>query len=196
MKRFFVLVLALGFLFAGCAKRAITVQPEQPVAAKEEVQKATTSEAPKAKEEKKIEVKKVEPAPVTKEEAKKVETISVKEAVETKESQAKFENIHFDFDKYDIRDDAKPVLKVVSDWLIKNRKNKMLLEGHCDEVGTNEYNLALGERRAKSARDYLVTLGVAKDRFEMISYGEEKPLCKEQTNECWQKNRRVQFVIK
>ncbi|TAL27750.1 MAG: peptidoglycan-associated lipoprotein, partial [Nitrospirae bacterium] len=89
-----------------------------------------------------------------------------------------------------------PTLKVVSDWLVKNKSSNMLLEGHCDERGTNEYNLALGERRAKSTRDYLISSGVGKDRLELISFGEEKPLCKEQNEECWQKNRRAQFIIK
>ncbi|MBI1810933.1 MAG: peptidoglycan-associated lipoprotein Pal, partial [Nitrospirae bacterium] len=114
------------------------------------------------------------------------------EITEAKSSQ--FGNIHFDFDKYTIREDAKPSLKAVADWLIKNKDAKMILEGHCDERGTNEYNLALGEKRAKAARDYIVSAGVTKNRLDTISYGEEKPLCKEQTEDCWQKNRRVQFV--
>ena len=183
MKRFFVLVLALGFIFAGCAEKQ-AVKPEQP-ATQETAQKAVAPE-PKA-----------EPAPVAaKEEPKRVETVPVTEVVETKPGVVAIENIHFDFDKYNIRDDAKPVLRGVSDWLVKNKSSKMLLEGHCDERGTNEYNLALGERRSKSTRDYLVSSGVGKDRLDMISLGEERPLCKEQTEECWQKNRRVQFIIK
>ncbi len=183
MKRFFVLVLALGFIFAGCAEKQ-AVKPEQP-ATQETAQKAAAPEA------------KAEPAPVAaKEEPKRVETVPVTEVVETKPGGVAIENIHFDFDKYDIRDDAKPVLRGVSDWFVKNKSAKMLLEGHCDERGTNEYNLALGERRAKSTRDYLVSSGVGKDRLDMISLGEERPLCKEQTEECWQKNRRAQFIIK
>lgn len=192
MKRLFVLVLISGFVFAGCAKRAVTTQPEQPAAPQEIVQKAVTPEPA----EKKAEPAKIETPVVTKEEPKRAETIPVKEVVETKPAMPTFENIHFDFDKYYIRDDAKPTLQSLSDWLIKNKSAKMLLEGHCDEWGTNEYNLALGERRAKSTRDYLVSSGVVKDRLDMISFGEERPLCKEQNKECWQKNRRVQFVIK
>ncbi|MBI4690919.1 MAG: peptidoglycan-associated lipoprotein Pal [Nitrospirae bacterium] len=185
MKRFFVSVLVLGFIFAGCAKKA-TVQPEQP---------AAEEKAAEVKEEKKAEAVKEAPREVkeeVKEVAKKVETVPV---IEVKPGVVTIENIHFDFDQYYIRDDAKPTLQGVSDWLIKNKSAKMLLEGHCDEWGTNEYNLALGERRAKSTKDYLVSSGVDKDRFNMISYGEERPLCREQTKECWQKNRRVQFVI-
>ncbi|MCX5717139.1 MAG: peptidoglycan-associated lipoprotein Pal [Nitrospirae bacterium] len=128
---------------------------------------------------------------MAKAEPKKVETVQVKEA-EAVASQ--FPNIYFDFDKYNIREDAKPTLKSAADWLIKNNDANMILEGHCDERGTNEYNLALGEKRAKSASDYLVSSGVAKNRLDIISYGEEKPFCKEQSEDCWQKNRRVQFI--
>ncbi|MBI3376928.1 MAG: peptidoglycan-associated lipoprotein Pal [Nitrospirae bacterium] len=178
MKRIFLLVLALVLVFAGCAKRAVTTPVEQE-APKETAQKAATP------------VKAEEPV-MAKAEPKKVETMPVREITEAKSSQ--FGNIHFDFDKYTIREDAKPSLKAVADWLIKNKDAKMILEGHCDERGTNEYNLALGEKRAKAARDYIVSAGVTKNRLDTISYGEEKPLCKEQTEDCWQKNRRVQFV--
>lgn len=189
MKRFLVLVFALGFIFAGCAEKQV-VKAEQP-AMQETAQKAAVPEPGKKAE------PAPEPAPVAaKEEPKRVETVPVTEVVEAKPVMTTFENIHFDFDKYNIRDDAKPTLKVMSDWFVKNKSAKMLLEGHCDERGTNEYNLALGERRAKSTRDYLVSSGVGKDRLDMISFGEERPLCKEQTEECWQKNRRVQFIIK
>ena len=181
MKRIFLLFLAfvLVFVFAGCAKRTVTA-PVTQEAPKETAQKA----AP-------VEQKAEEPVMMAKAEPKKVETMPVKE-VEAKSSQ--FGNILFDFDKYTIREDAKPTLKAVADWLIKNNGAKMILEGHCDDRGTNEYNLALGEKRAKSARDYIVSAGVTKNRLDTISYGEEKPFCKEQTEDCWQKNRRVQFV--
>lgn len=183
MKKLFVLVLvlALGLIFAGCAQKAAT-KSEQPM---ETAQKAAAVEAEK----------KVEPAAPAKEEPKKVETMAVKE-VEAKSAPLAFENIHFDFDKYNIRDDAKPALKSTADSLLKNKSSKMLIEGHCDERGTSEYNLALGERRAKSTRDYLVSSGVTKDRLDMVSYGKEKPLCNEHNEDCWQKNRRAQFTIK
>ena len=77
----------------------------------------------------------------------------------------------------------------------ENMPAKILIEGHCDDRGTNEYNLALGDRRAKSVRDYLVALGIASNRIETISYGEEEPLCTDQTEECWAKNRRAHFII-
>jgi len=72
---------------------------------------------------------------------------------------------------------------------------RLSLEGHCDERGTNEYNLALGDRRAKAVKDYLVSLGVASGRIDVISYGEEKPVCKEQSEDCWAKNRRAHFIV-
>ena len=104
-------------------------------------------------------------------------------------------DIYFDFDRYDIREDEKPILKSVSGHLLENTEYKILIEGHCDERGTNEYNLALGEKRALSAKKYLLSFGVSSSRMEVISYGEEKPVCAEKTESCWQKNRRVHFVV-
>lgn len=184
MKKFFLLFLAfvLVFVFAGCAKKAVTAPAEQAVP------EGTAQKAAPVETEKKTEPMKTEEA--TKAAPKKVDVVPVKEI----EAKSLFNNILFDFDKYNIREDAKPSLKSVADWMIKNKDAKMVLEGHCDERGTNEYNLALGEKRAKSARDYLVSAGVTKNRLDTISYGEEKPLCKEQTEDCWQKNRRVQFI--
>jgi peptidoglycan-associated lipoprotein len=112
-----------------------------------------------------------------------------------KEETGMFDDIYFDYDKYDIRPDAQAALQAIANWLLKNPSAKILIEGHCDERGTNEYNLALADRRAKAARDYLVALGTAPNRIEMVSYGEEKPICTEQTEECWAKNRRGHFVI-
>jgi peptidoglycan-associated lipoprotein len=83
----------------------------------------------------------------------------------------------------------------VADYLTKNRAYKILIEGHCDDRGTSEYNLALGDKRAKSAKDFLLSLGVPSSRADVISYGKEKALCSERTEECWAKNRRAHFVI-
>lgn len=106
-----------------------------------------------------------------------------------------FEDIYFEYDAYDIRDEAKPILQGLAAWFLENGTTKILVEGHCDERGTNEYNLALGDRRAKAVRDYLVALGIAPDRIRMISYGEEKPLCADLTDACFAKNRRAHFVV-
>jgi peptidoglycan-associated lipoprotein len=104
-------------------------------------------------------------------------------------------DVYFDFDQYDLRPDARDTLKANSDWLRANLSVVVDIEGHCDERGTNEYNMALGAKRAEAARDYLMTLGIAADRLSTTSYGEEVPVCEEHTEECWQKNRRDRFVI-
>ncbi|OGQ68887.1 MAG: peptidoglycan-associated lipoprotein [Deltaproteobacteria bacterium RIFCSPLOWO2_12_55_13] len=104
-------------------------------------------------------------------------------------------DIYFDFDRYDLKPDARATLKANADWLKANPSARAEIEGHCDERGTNEYNLALGAKRAQAARDYLITLGIAKGRISTKSYGEELPVCKEQNEGCWQKNRHDRFVV-
>jgi peptidoglycan-associated lipoprotein len=103
--------------------------------------------------------------------------------------------IFFSFDRYDLEGEARETLKVNADWLKRNPTVRIEIEGHCDERGTNEYNLALGAKRAQAAKDYLITLGIAADRLSTISYGEEIPVCKEQSESCWRQNRRARFVI-
>jgi peptidoglycan-associated lipoprotein len=105
-------------------------------------------------------------------------------------------DIHFDFDRYDIRPADAKTLDANAAWLKSNAGTLLLIEGHCDERGTNEYNLALGERRAKAAMNYLVSQGVQANRITIISYGEERPACMEKNEACWAKNRRAHFLIK
>jgi peptidoglycan-associated lipoprotein len=105
-------------------------------------------------------------------------------------------DVNFDFDKYDIRPEDAKTLDANASWLKTNAENLVLIEGHCDERGTNEYNLALGERRAKATMNYLVSQGVQANRITIISYGEERPLCNEKTESCWAKNRRAHFLVK
>jgi peptidoglycan-associated lipoprotein len=112
-----------------------------------------------------------------------------------KEMQAKISDIHFDFDKYIIRNDDNPRLKKVAETVMKNGNLKVTIEGNCDARGTTEYNLALGDRRAKAAKDYLLSLGVPSSRMDTISYGQEKPLCTENNETCWASNRRDHFVL-
>ena len=109
---------------------------------------------------------------------------------------AMFENIHFDFDKSFIREDAKPTLGNVAAYLKKNPNAKLQIEGHCDERGTSEYNMALGQRRADSAKKYLVNLGVAGSRLSTITYGEERPADPGHNEAAWAKNRRAVFVLR
>lgn len=113
--------------------------------------------------------------------------------VESKENM--FSDILFDYDKYDVQESYKQTLHSLSAWMSKNTAARLSIEGHCDERGTNEYNLALGDRRAKAVKDNLISLGVASARIDIISYGEEKPVCKEQTEACWAKNRRAHFTV-
>jgi peptidoglycan-associated lipoprotein len=103
------------------------------------------------------------------------------------------EPIYFDFDQSVIREDQKPLLKSLAAWLRENSGERLSLEGHCDERGTEEYNLALGQRRADSVRSYLVSGGISPDRLKTISYGEEKPVDNGHDESAWAKNRRVQY---
>jgi peptidoglycan-associated lipoprotein len=109
---------------------------------------------------------------------------------------AALKEVFFDFDKYDIRSEDAKTLDANAAWLKSNADNLVLIEGHCDERGTNEYNLALGERRAKSTMNYLVSQGIQANRITIISYGEERPVCTEKTEACWAKNRRAAFLVK
>jgi peptidoglycan-associated lipoprotein len=102
--------------------------------------------------------------------------------------------IYFDFDKSFVRDDARSVMKANADWLKANPKAKVKIEGNCDERGTIEYNQALGQRRAASAKKYLTDMGISANRISLISYGKEKPVCKQSSEDCWQKNRRDDLV--
>ncbi len=117
------------------------------------------------------------------------------EGAEATEAAVEIEDIFFDFDRYNIRPDARAVLEKNAKILLRDKSAKVLIEGHCDERGTNEYNIALGERRARAAKRYLVNLGVDPDRISIVSYGEERPFCTEHNEQCWQKNRRAHFVI-
>ena len=173
-------VLASFMLVTGCQKRTAT-RPE-------------TTVPPSAKEQPASEQEKKGLDKITEQ---KVESIASKDmaasSVEGKEGM--FEDILFDYDKYDVKESYRAALKAVSAWMVKNSSSSVSLEGHCDDRGTNEYILALGDRRAKAVKDFLVSLGVPSTRIETISYGEEKPVCTEQSEACWAKNRRAHIVI-
>ena len=188
MKRISIIILMFGLIGFGCSSKKISVAPEDTGK-----QYETSQTQPKSDETKKAGEgsQKTEQKPAM-----------IKPKIESREIPLRgkriseiLKDIYFDFDKYDVRDDAKPVLRFLADYLIKNTSESILMEGHCDERGTNEYNLALGEKRALSAKKYLLSFGVSSSRLETISYGEEKPLCAEKTENCWAKNRRAHFVI-
>ncbi len=111
------------------------------------------------------------------------------------DSGSEFRVAYFDYDSYSLRADARDALKTNAVWLKKNKSATIQVEGHCDERGTTEYNLALGERRANAARDYLLKLGVPRSRLSVISYGEERPSDTGHDDSAWSKNRRAVFVV-
>jgi peptidoglycan-associated lipoprotein len=186
MKKVLVLlfVLTLALLIASCGGKKV-VKQELPETSLE--QPAASAEG----HEKKGSMKPEET--ISEQQLAKME--SREEQPRYKEEGGLFEDIHFDFDMYDIRADAKPELEKIASWMLKNTSTKLSIEGHCDDRGTSEYNLALGDRRAKAAKDYLMALGIASGRIETVSYGKEKLLCTEKTEECWAKNRRAHFVV-
>ncbi len=114
----------------------------------------------------------------------------------TEEKLSQFDDVRFDFDKSVVKEDGRKTCQAVADYLKKNPKAKLLIEGHCDERGTAEYNMALGERRATAVMTYLVSLGVSKANLSTISFGKEKPLDPGHNEEAWAKNRRAHFVLK
>ena len=106
------------------------------------------------------------------------------------------QDIHFEFDRSAIRPEDAQLLDGNARWLRANSQDLLLIEGHCDERGTDGYNLALGDRRAKAAMDYLIAQGVAARRISVISYGKERPVCTQHDEACWTKNRRAHFLVK
>ncbi|HEX6440233.1 MAG TPA: peptidoglycan-associated lipoprotein Pal [Candidatus Binatia bacterium] len=176
-----MIILSGALAFAGCS--STTAEPEPSAAAPASAEAKTKVDSAK-----------------TTESTTKAPASSSLEALQRGESTATpasspLKDVYFDFDRYDLREDAREILKANSAWLKANPAAQVQIEGHCDERGTTEYNVALGSRRAESAKDYLVTLGTSADHLSTISYGEEVPVCREQTEECWQKNRRVRFVV-
>jgi len=109
--------------------------------------------------------------------------------------QGPLSDIHFDYNDYSVTAQDGEILKSNADWLTKNSASHVQIEGHCDDRGSEEYNIALGAKRAQAAKDYLETLGIGADRMSTISYGKELPVCTEETDECWAQNRRDHFVV-
>lgn len=125
------------------------------------------------------------------------EPMPLPDVQEMAESKGLLGDVFFEFDAYELEASAKDRLANNADWMKSEDGDDytFTIEGHCDERGTNEYNLALGQRRANAALDYIVSLGVDRARFKTISYGEERPFCRDSNESCWQKNRRARFVI-
>lgn len=216
---FIIFILCMGLILMGCPKKTV-VKDEPSVAQQEAARKeaerlAREKEAREEREAREAREKELREKEAREKELKEREAAKLRE----REEQAKrefersliakktpgiegqvFESsllkmIHFDFDKYDIRPQDAEILKQNAEILKRFPAVKIQIEGHCDERGTEEYNLALGERRANSTKRYLISLGIAADRITTISYGEERPLDPSHNEAAWAKNRRAQFVI-
>jgi len=173
---FFAIILVFSFAVS-CKKKIKEVPPPPP---------------PQQQEQPKVE--KVEP-PVVQEPQLTEEEIFLQKSLDQINRGKPLGTVYFDYDKALIRDDAKATLDTNAYWLKRFRTIKILVEGHCDERGTEEYNLALGEKRAKSAQDYLLSMGIGSDRIEIISYGKSQAINPGHDEAAWQMNRRAQFLV-
>ena len=179
MKKLIVYSLAIVLIFSlavACKKKPKEVPPPPP----------QVQEQPK--------VEKVEP-PVVQEPQLTEEEIFLQKSLDQINREKPLGTVYFDYDRAVIRDDARATLDGNAAWLKRFRTAKILVEGHCDERGTEEYNLALGEKRAKATQDYLLSLGVPADRMKIISYGKSQPINPGHDESAWQMNRRAQFLV-
>jgi peptidoglycan-associated lipoprotein len=200
----FILILCLGLFLVGCPKKTVVVHRDKPsVQASEDARRLEAERAAREAREAQ-ELKERELARIKEEEVKMAQGRELeKSLVVKKESGIEGEvfeskllkDIYFDYDKYEIRREDEEILKENAAFLKKNPKMKIQIEGHCDERGTSEYNIALGERRANHTKKYLVSLGIASDRISTISYGEERPLDPSNNEKAWAKNRRAHIVV-
>ena len=179
-RRPYLLALLSAAVLAGCAREpktaGLTVPP--PVAPESSAAAPSAPPAPEAVE---------TPHP---------ENVAVRPEAREFAPSPRLHDIHFDFDQYVIRPHDTKILDANLDWMLSNPKSLVLIEGHCDERGTNEYNMALGEHRARATANYLVAHGVLSERITTLSYGEERPLCTERTEACWARNRRAHFLVR
>lgn len=192
----FVLFLGVCILLAGCTKKLQKVTVEKGTSPGMQEERVT---APPSPDTDSSAISEAEPEGG--EEAIREETVVAKKEVEAARTGVTettkiigLQDIFFDFDRAMIRDDAIPTLHSNATWLKSNPRVKVQIEGHADERGTTEYNLALGEKRAQIVKRHLVSLGIEPQRISILSYGEEKPFCKGSSEECWQQNRRGHFA--
>ncbi|MDY0131455.1 MAG: peptidoglycan-associated lipoprotein Pal [Desulforegulaceae bacterium] len=184
----FILICFFG-LGLGCASKQVDIDEGM-----SQEQQISEEDKQKAEEEKKAKEERLKA-----EELKRQQKLEQqkKEEKQKKEALRKFSdvNVYFGFDSSEITSKARAILEEKAAWLLENKDVKIILEGHCDERGTTQYNLALGERRAESVKTYLVALGVDGSRISTISYGEERPAVQGSGEDVWSKNRRAEFVI-
>ena len=177
------LVTVLAFLLAGTLSLANACKKKPPTTTEAAKSEAPTSPAP------------TEVSPPTRPAPAPVESSPLGKSLEELNRAGYLKDAFFDYDKADLREDARTALSADAEWLKKYGSTQVLIEGHCDERGTSEYNLALGDRRANAAKEYLVSLGIDGARIKTVSYGKERPFCTQSTEDCWQQNRRAHFVF-
>lgn len=185
MKRNFTTLTALAILLIGALALAAACKKKPPTTVPED----RPTESPDRPVETQV------PPPVTTPPRGDVSGSPLDEEIATLNQKGYLSDAYFDYDQADLRDDARTTLAANAEWLKKYPTIQVLIEGHCDERGTSEYNLALGDKRANSAKDYIESLGVDSSRVRTVSYGKERPQCSASTEECWQQNRRGHFVI-
>lgn len=175
MKKCLLLLMALSLIlmFNACGKKAAKVAPvQEPVVEKVE-----------------------EPTALVEKPVLSEEEIFQQKSLEELNKDQILKRINFDFDKYTIREDMKPIIQANANWLLKFASVEVLVEGHCDEKGTIEYNIALGEKRAEAAKNYLASLGMNAAKIKIVSYGKSKPLVQGEDEASYFQNRRAEFVI-
>jgi peptidoglycan-associated lipoprotein len=183
------LTILIIFFAAACTKSKISSEPVTTPTAEEEAAKRAAEEA----RQRELERQKALAEENLKEESLSREMTS--EQSQTDDVRFENEDIYFDFDSIQLTPEAQEILTKKGKWLRENPAATVIIEGHCDNRGTNEYNLALGEGRAQSARTFLMDLGIDISKLDTISYGEERPIDPQQTESAWEKNRRAHFVI-
>ena len=192
----FIFILCLGLFLGGCPKKKVAVSKDVSSVQRAEEAARREREAREAKERELARLREEELKKPTEGELEKTLVAKKEPGIEGEVFESKLlKDIHFDFDKYDVRPVDEAVLKENAVFLKNNPKMKIQIEGHCDERGTVEYNLALGERRANNTKKYLVFLGIPSDRISAISFGKERPLDKGHHEEAWARNRRAHIVV-
>ena len=214
MKIFWPIAILIGIIYMGILS-GCSVKNIEPKDVKKELSSDKNSSLEKSNEEDQIGLKNPEKSPIFLEETlvdgnfkpdKKVSTQNPFDQEDTSKKKPNpstefsagdiLNSVFFDYDKYSLSKAAKKILIKNAESLKKNLSLKVQLEGHCDERGTNNYNLALGQKRANYVKRELEILGIDKGRMITISYGEEKPFCEESKETCWSQNRRVQFLLR
>ena len=186
MRRFVgsgALILAIALTVSACGKKNIPPPAPAPAAP---APAETKPEAPPPPP---------PPPPAPKPTPPTEDEIFAKKTLEQLNAEKPLDDVFFGYDQSNLTDEARASLSKNIEWLKRWTSTRIMVEGHADSRGTNEYNLALGERRASAVREYLVSLGLAADRVTTVSKGEEQPFCTEESESCWQQNRRGHFII-